>query len=101
MTQTSIAHVHTVENMIWAATSISYFKSNEIFMQVVYSKVKAFLHHNNTVLKHFGISLQLNDPKDDQTLMTLNLFLKDRMERRATLLTDLANRRMCILCTIS
>ena len=25
--------------------------------------------------------------------MTLNLFLKDRMERRATLLTDVANRR--------
>ncbi len=37
--------------------------------------------------------LELEEPQDDQTLMTLNFFLKDRMERRATLLTDMANRR--------
>ena len=42
--------------------------------------------------KYFRI-LQLEEPTDDRTLMTLNLFLKDRMERRATLLTDVANRR--------
>lgn len=47
----------------------------------------------NTISKPLSFSFQLEGPKDEETLLTLSLFLKDRIDRRATLITDLNSRR--------